>query len=396
MGKTNTLSPRQYLPLVTMAFAAFVFNTSEFMPVGLLTNIASDFGVTEARAGMLISVYAWAVALLSLPLMLLVCKVEYKRLLLGVVAVFIASQVASGLATGYYSLMAARIGVASAHAIFWSIAAPMAARTLPEEHRGTAIAVVATGSSIAMVVGLPLGRVIGLWLGWRMTFLAIGGVSLLVFLCICFLFPTVENRGTFSVQRMPQLLKNRVLMGIYLATVFLATALYTGYGYIEPFLGQVAKMSEDIVTLTLIVYGASGLLGSVIFSRFYGRNRYRFVALSCGGMSAVLLLLHSASFAALTMGALCVLWGMLSTAFNVAFQDCIIRYSDSDAAAVATSIYSGIFNLGIGTGAFVGGLVCTYAAIDYIGYAGGLIAALSLAYIVLRLLPNMRRSDGQS
>lgn len=395
MEANNSLSLKQYLPLVTMAFAAFVFNTSEFMPVGLLTNIASDFQVTEARAGMLISVYAWAVALLSLPLMLVVCKVEYKRLLLGVVAVFIASQVASGLATGYYTLMAARIGVASAHAIFWSIAAPMAARTLPEAHRGTAIAVVATGSSIAMVVGLPLGRVIGLWLGWRMTFLTIGGVSMLVFLCICLFFPTVENRGTFSVQRMPQLLKNRVLMGIYLATVFLATALYTGYGYIEPFLGQVAKMSEDIVTLTLIVYGASGLLGSFVFSRYYGRNRYRFVALSCGGMSAVLLLLHGASFAGLTMGAVCVIWGMLSTAFNVAFQDCIIRYSDSDAAAVATSIYSGIFNLGIGTGAFIGGLVCTYAAIDYIGYAGGLIAALALAYIVLRLLPNMRCFDNK-
>lgn len=384
---------RQYLPLVTMAFAAFVFNTSEFMPVGLLTNIADDFNVSEARAGLLISVYAWAVALLSLPLMLLVCKTEYKRLLLGVVGVFIASQAASGLATSYYALMAARIGVASAHAIFWSIAAPMAARTLPEEHRGTVIAVVATGSSIAMVVGLPLGRVIGLWLGWRMTFLAIGGISLLVFLCICLFFPTLENRGTFSVQRMPQLLNNRVLMGIYLATMLLATALYTGYGYIEPFLGQVARMSEDTVTLTLIIYGASGLLGSLVFSRVYGHNRCRFIALSCGGMSAVLLLLHGASLAALTMVALCVCWGMISTAFNVAFQDCIIRYSASDAAAVATSIYSGIFNLGIGTGAFVGGLVCTYSHIAYIGYAGGLIAALSWGYIMLRLLPNMQHAD---
>lgn len=387
------MSLRQYLPLVVMACAAFVFNTSEFMPVGLLTNIANDFGVTEAKAGMLISVYAWAVALLSLPLMLVVCKMEYKRLLLGVVTVFILSQVASGLATGYYALMAARIGVASAHAIFWSIAAPMAARTVPEERRATALVVVATGSSIAMVVGLPLGRVIGLWLGWRNTFLSIGGVSVLVFLAICLIFPTVPNRGTFSVKRLPSLLKNRVLMGIYLATVFLATALYTGYGYIEPFLAQVARMSEDVVTLTLIIYGASGMLGSYVFSKFYGRNRHRFVGVACSGMSVVLLLLHGASFAALTMVALCVLWGMVSTAFNVAFQDCIIRYSAADAAAVATSIYSGIFNLGIGTGAFIGGLVCTYAAIDYIGYAGGLVAALALIYIFIRLLTDMKRFD---
>lgn len=387
------MSLRQYLPLLVMACAAFVFNTSEFMPVGLLTNIATDFGVTEARAGMLISVYAWAVALLSLPLMLVACKMEYKRLLLCVVTVFILSQVASGLSTGYYALMAARVGVASAHAVFWSIAAPMAARTVPENRRATAIAVVATGSSIAMVVGLPLGRVIGLWLGWRQTFLSIGAVALLVFIAICLIFPKVPNRGTFSIAKMPTLLKNRVLMGIYLATVLLATALYTGYGYIEPFLGQVARMSEDAVTLTLIIYGASGLLGSYVFSKLYGRNRYRFVGLSCAGMSVVLLLLHGASFAALTMVAVCVVWGMVSTAFNVAFQDCIIRYSAADAAAVATSIYSGIFNLGIGTGAFLGGLVCTYAAIDYIGYAGGAVAALAIVYILARLIGDMRRRD---
>lgn len=384
---------RQYLPLFVMACAAFVFNTSEFMPVGLLTNIAADFGVTEAKAGMLISVYAWAVALLSLPLMLIVCKMEYKRLLLGVVAVFIASQVASGLASGYYALMAARVGVASAHAIFWSVAAPMAARTVPEDRRGTAIAVVATGSSIAMVVGLPLGRVIGLWLGWRQTFMAIGVVATIVFLAICFIFPTVSNRGTFSVKKMPTLLANRVLIGVYIATVFLATALYTGYGYIEPFLGQVAHMSEDVVTLTLIIYGASGLLGSYIFSKFYGRNRYLFVGWSCTMLSAALLFIHGASFAAITMLAVCVLWGMISTAFNVAFQDCIIRYSASDAAAVATSIYSGIFNLGIGTGALIGGMVCTYAAIDYIGYAGGAVASLALIYIFARLLKDMRCAD---
>lgn len=378
-----------------MACAAFVFNTSEFMPVGLLTNIASDFSVTEAKAGMLISVYAWAVAVLSLPLMLVVCKMEYKRLLLGVVAVFIASQVASALSTGYYALMAARIGVASAHAIFWSIAAPMAARTVSEERRGTALVVVATGSSIAMVVGLPLGRVIGLWLGWRQTFMCIGGVSLLVFLAICLIFPKVPNRGTFSVGKMPTLLKNRVLMGIYVAIAFLASALYTGYGYIEPFLGQVARMNEGMVTLTLIVYGASGMLGSYVFSSFYNRNIYRFVGWSCTTLAVALLLIHVASAATPTMIAVCVLWGMISTAFNVAFQDCIIRYSAADAAAVATSIYSGIFNLGIGTGAFVGGLVCTYASIDYIGYAGGAIAALALIYIFARLLKDMRAMSAQ-
>ena len=392
----SKLSFRKWLPLVGMAFAAFVFNTSEFMPIGLLTDIASDLGVSEARAGMLISVYAWCVALLSLPLMLLVCQMEMKRLLLGIVALFIVSHVGSALAMGYYTLMASRIGVACAHSIFWSIAAPIAVRTVAEGRRALALSVVATGSSIAMVVGLPLGRVIGLLIGWRMTFAIIAVVATIIFVYLLLTLPQLPSRGSFTVRKMPLLLKNRVLLGIFIMSVLFATSHYTGYGYIEPFLGQVAGMSNEAVTATLILFGASGMLGSWLFSRYYPRNRYRFIGLMASGIAMLLLLLRLSALSVVTVVVLCVLWGLVSTGFNVALQDCTIRYAPADATAVAMSIYSGIFNLGIGTGAFIGGLVCTYSSIANIGYAGGMVAVLTLVYCCCRFFRNMRKADKAS
>ena len=130
---------RFWVPLCILTVAGFTFNTSELIPIGLLSDIAGSFGVSEARAGMLITVYAWVVALMSLPLMLLFARMEYRRLMLGVVGVFVVSHIATVLSTGYYSLMVSRIGVALAHSLFWSIAPAMAVAVAPKSRRATAL-----------------------------------------------------------------------------------------------------------------------------------------------------------------------------------------------------------------------------------------------------------------
>lgn len=382
-----------WLPLVGLACSAFVFNTSEFMPIGLLSDIAADLHISSARAGMLITVYAWVVALMSLPLMILASRLELKRLLLGIVALFVVSHVGSAMATGYYTLMLSRMGVACAHAIFWSIASPMAVRTVPKEKRALALGVVATGSSVAMVVGLPLGRVIGLYVGWRTTFLCIGIVTALLFVYLAAVLPRLESRGGFSPRRVPQLLHNRVLLGIFVMSVLFATAHYTGYSYVEPFLGSVAGLSPDVVTLVLIVFGGSGLLGSIAFSKCYMRRRYRFIAIVTAGPAVVLLLMHAASASIVSVVLACVVWGSMSTAFNVAFQDSTMRYAPVEATSVAMSIFSGIFNLGIGAGAYIGAAVVTYMSLSCVGYVGGTIGLAALAYCLFRLFPDMRRRD---
>lgn len=383
----------RWLPLIGLTFAVFVFNTSEFMPIGLLTDIATDLNISEARAGLLISVYAWVVAIMSLPLMIMVSKMELKRLLLSIIALFVVSHVASAFAEGYYTLMLSRIGVACSHAIFWSIAPPLAVRTVPDGKRALGLSTIATGSSVAMVVGLPLGRVVGLYVGWRMTFLSIAIISALIFIFIAVVFPKLQSRGKFAFKQLPALLHNRVLVGVFIMSVLFATAHYTGYSYIEPFLGKVASMSPDLVTLVLIVFGASGMLGSISFSKYYMANRRRFMLVMTLGPALCLLLLQVAAASLLSVVAVCIMWGAMATAFNIAFQDNTIRFAPENATSIGMSIFSGIFNLGIGSGAYVGGLVVSHLSIDYIGYAGGIIGLIATLYLVVRYFPNMRRRE---
>ena len=144
--ETNQMTWRNWMPLIGLTCATFVFNTSEFIPIALLTDIAADFHTTEAHAGMLISVYAWMVMLLSLPLMLAVSKINLRKLLLWVVAAFVLFQVLSSLSQTYYMLMFSRIGVACTHAIFWSIVSPLAVSLVPDSKRPLALSMIVTGT----------------------------------------------------------------------------------------------------------------------------------------------------------------------------------------------------------------------------------------------------------
>lgn len=275
-ANTEKMPLRNWLPIIGLACTAFVFNTSEFVPIGLLTDIGHDFHMSAADTGMLISVYAWVVMIMSLPLMICVSRMEMRRLMLWVVGSFAFFQLLSFFSNSFGMLMASRIGVAFSHSVFWSILSPMAARIVSERFRSVALSLVASGSAIAMVFGMPIGRMIGLALGWRMTFFTISITAVVTFIYLYVTLPVLPSRGKFSVKKLPQLFAIRPLTGIFLLTAFFATAYYTTYSYIEPFLKEQVGMNNTLVTASLMLFGMAGILGSVAFSRYYTRNRYAF------------------------------------------------------------------------------------------------------------------------
>lgn len=368
------------MALVGLTLSSFIFNTSEFIPIALLTDIGRDFGLTEAKAGMLISVYAWVVLALSMPLMLMTSRMEMRKLLLGVVAIFTLFQVISYLSISFGMLMISRIGVACSHSIFWSIISIIAVRIVPDSHKSVALSMIVTGSSIAMILGLPLGRIIGLSVGWRLTFLSIGAVSLFVFIYLFTLLPKVSSGGGMTVHDLPVMLQNKILIGIFITTAAFATGYYTVYSYIEPFLQQVGHISENGITMTLMIFGGAGIFGSFLFSKYYPKIHLRFINYTMIALVAGVILLLPLSFSIPITIAVCALVGMSATAFNVAMQSEIISDTPPSQTSVAMSIFSGIFNFGIGTGALVGGLVCTHLSISAIGFAGGIILLSALLY----------------
>ncbi len=381
-ARQDGITLRQWLPLVGLTCCAFVFNTSEFMPIGLLTDIAASFSLTEAQAGIMISVYAWGVMLLSLPLMVFASRFEFKRMLLGVLAVFSLGQFLSAVAPTYPILVCARLVVAFAHAVFWSVASIMASRLVDTRHGALAISMIATGSSIAQIFGLPLGRAIGLAVG----FSAIAAVYQAA------VFPAMPAGERFTVKQLPELLKNPLLIALYAVTVFMATGYYASYSYIEPFLAQVAHVDAGAITMTLTAFGCSGLLGSWLFGRLFDGHRFPFLAITLSGVPVALLLMGSAASSLAAVLAVCALWGCCATAFNVAFQAELIKHTPADSSAVAMSIFSGLFNLGIGTGTAIGGAVVSGPGIAWIGCAGGAIAAVGVILAITVMFPAIRRA----
>lgn len=380
---------KAWLPIVGLTFATFIFNTSEFVPIGLLSDIAESFGNTESQTGIMITIYAWVVALASLPLMLVFAKTENRKLMLSVTALFTFSHILSGFAGDFNMLMISRIGVACAHAIFWSIVTPFAVKIAPQGKESAALSLVVCGSSVAMIVGLPLGRTIGLLLGWRATFLVIAAVAAMILAALAILLPKTPSDSGISLRKLPALIKSPALRNIYLVTVIAITGHFTGYSYIEPFLAQVAGFGENWITIVLTIFGIVGLIGSFIFSRSYSRHPYRFMKLAAGGICIFLLCLRAAALTPATLVLLCILWGFAINFFNLVFQSEIIRCAPQG-TAVAMSIYSGIYNVGIGAGALIGGYVCSGISISYIGYAGGMIAFVAAAVCFKYLLPAIR------
>ena len=242
-----------------------------------------------------------------------------------------------------------------------------------------------------MVVGLPLGRVIGLLLGWRQTFACVGAVSFAVLLYLLFVFPRLEGAAAFKLNQLPSLFKNKVLVGVFVVTALYPMGYYTCYSYIEPFLLQIGGMGEDVVTVVLVVFGIAGLLGSAVCTRFYSAKSSFFPCVVIAGVAFSLAVLRLSVAALPLLFVVCVLWGVSGSGYNIVYQAKIIEVADESEQTVAMAMFSGIFNLGIGTGSFIGGSVCTHLGLQYVGFFGCAIAMAALAYCVFVLVPRMRR-----
>lgn len=380
---THMVSRRvAWLRVVTLAIAAFIFNTTEFVPVGLLSDIAASFNMETAQAGIMLTIYAWVVALMSLPFMLLTSQMERRKLLIGLFVVFIASHVLSFMAWNFTVLVISRTGIAFAHAVFWSITASLAIRLAPAGKRAQALSLIATGTALAMVLGLPIGRIVGQYFGWRTTFFAIGMGALITLVCLVKLLPKLPSEHSGSLKSLPLLVRRPALMSIYLLTVIVVTAHYTAYSYIEPFVQVVAGFSANFATVLLLILGGAGIIGSVLFGKLGNRHASTLVSGAIGLLLACLLLLMPAAGSESHLAILSLFWGVAIMIIGLGMQVKVLALAP-DATDVAMSLFSGIFNLGIGAGALVGNQISLHVSMSAIGYLGAVPALIALIWSVL-------------
>ncbi|EJN2875592.1 sugar transporter [Salmonella enterica subsp. enterica serovar Goelzau] len=371
-----------WLRVVTLAIAAFIFNTTEFVPVGLLSDIAESFHMQTAQVGIMLTIYAWVVAVMSLPFMLLTSQMERRKLLICLFVLFIASHVLSFLAWNFTVLVISRIGIAFAHAIFWSITASLAIRLAPAGKRAQALSLIATGTALAMVLGLPIGRVVGQYFGWRTTFFAIGMGALITLLCLIKLLPKLPSEHSGSLKSLPLLCRRPALMSLYVLTVVVVTAHYTAYSYIEPFVQNVAGLSANFATVLLLILGGAGIIGSLVFGKLGNRHASSLVSIAIALLVVCLLLLLPAADSEAHLAILSIFWGIAIMVIGLGMQVKVLALAP-DATDVAMALFSGIFNIGIGAGALVGNQVSLHWSMSAIGYIGAIPACAALVWAVL-------------
>ena len=317
--------------MIGLAFAAFVFNTSEFLPVGLLPDMAASLNESVSFMGLVITGYAWVVSIMSLPLALLTARFERKKLLLFLLGLFAICHFAVLWVDSFWSLYATRIGVALAHSIFWSIMNPLAARMAPAGKRATGLAAVMGGTIVATVLGVPLGTKMGHLFGWAESFFVIGAAAFLVLMLLWYVLPQCPSRS-----------------------------------------------GSDVVDV-LLLFGLAGIIGTVLSSKTVDRYPSASLTVPLVVLSMSLFLLVPLCSSWLSLVPLLLLWGAAQTAICMALSASVFVVA-SDAADVATSLYSGIFNIGIGGGAFVGSLVSQHFGFTPVAFVGGTFITISALF----------------
>ena len=369
---------KQWVSVCALAVGAFIFNTTEYIPIALLSDIGQSFDKPATEVGMMITVYAWIVALLSLPLMLMTKNIERRKLLLMLFALFALFHALSFFSWNFNILLVSRIGIALTHAVFWSITASLAVRLAPTGKTNQALGLLSTGTVLAMVLGIPLGRVVGQYFGWQLSFLLIGVCAAGVMLVLAKNLPALPSQNTGSLSSLPTLFKRRNLMLLYAMTVLIITAHFTAYSYIEPFVLQVGGFKAEQVTIVLSLYGLAGFAASYLFGKWFAKSQRLFMlgAVAIILLSA-LLLLPFASFP-YAVYALVFIWGVAIVIVSLGMVSKVLAFA-SDATDVANSIYSGLYNVGIGGGALLGHYVTIWFGLSNIGIAGALLAVAGLA-----------------
>lgn len=371
------------LALLALAIGAFGIGTTEFVITGLLPEVAGDFGVSIPTAGFLVTGYALGVVF-GAPLMTaLGTKVSRKRMLMLLMGLFIAGNLLSAVAPSFAVMLIGRVVASLAHGAFFGIGSVVATDLVAPDKKASAIAMMFTGLTVANVVGVPLGTLVGQHVGWRVTFGIVAGLGVIGLLGVAMLVPEMPGPEGVHLRHELAAFKNAQVLLAMAMTVLGFGGVFAAITYIAPMMTRVAGFADGFVTWLLVLFGLGMVGGNLVGGRFADRALMPMLYVSLGGLAVVLVLFtltaHNKALAAVTIA----LIGALGFATVPPLQKRILDQAHG-APTLASAVNIGAFNLGNALSAWLGGLVIAaglgYTAPNWVG------ALMALAALLLALV----------
>ena len=366
------------LPLLALAVASFGIGTTEFAIMGLLPDVATSLRVTIPQAGLLVTGYALAVALGSPLLAIITARLPRRATLVGLMGTFIVGNVLCALAPSYAMLMAARAVTALAHGAFFGIGSVVATQVVPRNQRAQAIALMFMGLTLANVLGVPAGTLLGQALGWRATFWAVSIIGGLAAAALMAWVPAVPADPDANLLREFRALKRTQVLLAMLISTLSSVSLFSVFTYITPLLETQAGISAHGVSIALLLFGVGLTAGNLMGGRLADWRLMPAVMVLFVALIPVLLVFREASTSAIPAVAMMMVWGALAFALVSPLQMRVVEEA-TEAPNLASTLNQGAFNLGNAAGAWLGGLAVTagygYRALPLLG-AGVIVVAL--------------------
>ncbi|WP_178957209.1 MULTISPECIES: MFS transporter [unclassified Pseudoalteromonas] len=371
------------LALWALTLSAFAIGTTEFVIVGLVPTIANDLGVSLPSAGLLVSLYAVGVAIGAPVLTALTGRWNRKVVLISLMGLFVMGNLLAWQAPSYETLILARILTGLAHGVFFSIGSMIATSLVSKDKEASAIAIMFTGLTVALVTGVPLGTWIGQHFGWRATFLVVSALGLIALIGSAILVPKNLKQSipaTFKEQ-LQVIVKPRLLL-VYLMTILGYGGTFTAFTYLAPILEQQTGFAPSAIGLIMLVYGVSVAVGNIWGGKLADkRGPISALSIIFSALTIILLAftftMESKVAAVLTI----LIWGAFAFGNVPGLQLYVVKQAKKhtpNAVDVASGLNIAAFNIGIALGSVTGGLVVEHMELKDTAWIGAVVSLLAL------------------
>ena len=375
-------------PLYWLALGTFAVGTESFMIAGLLPDMAADLHTSIVATGQLVTVFALAYALSSPVLTALTGGLHRRRLMILSLSAFTQANVIAWAAQNYWELMAARVLLAAAAGLYVPGANALAGAIAGPERRGTALAIVNGGITIAVAFGVPLGALIGDRLGWRMTFVGVAALSAVATAGLLFGLPRTIGAGlpTATLRERIHVARQPVILMTLLVTTLWAMGAYTIYTYLALFVAKTTPLHGAQIGYVLFTWGVAAAVGVLIGGKAVDRVGPRRVIIPCLSVSILAFSLMSASahwlpanlaLVPVLLGV--VAWGVAHWSFYPAQQAGLINIAGLRGTPIALSLNASFMYLGFSLGAALGSLTLSLTSVSNLGWAA---AACEVAALI--------------